>query len=98
VVTFVVGTISWLVPFALGAAALAVAAVFRPLRRRVQGVADRRFNRRRHDAGRNVDAFSARLRDQLDLDALHGELLAVVDQTHGPDPGLAVAAPLSRGA
>jgi hypothetical protein len=52
--------------------------------RRVQATVDRRFNRRRHDAGRVIDAFAARLRDQVDLDALHSELLAVVDQTMQP--------------
>jgi hypothetical protein len=68
----------------VAAATLAVAAVFQPLRRRVQATVDRRFNRRRHDAGRVIDAFAARLRDQVDLDALNGELLGVVDQTMQP--------------
>jgi hypothetical protein len=68
----------------VAAATLAVAAAFQPLRRRVQATVDRRFNRRRHDAGRVIDAFAARLRDQVDLDALHSELLAVVDQTMQP--------------
>jgi hypothetical protein len=65
-------------------ATLAVAAVFQPARRRVQAAVDRRFNRRRHDAGRIIEGFAARLRDQVDLDALHDELLAVVDQTMQP--------------
>jgi hypothetical protein len=43
-----------------------------------------RFNRRRHDAGQTIAAFGARLRDQVDLDTLRGELLAVVDQTMQP--------------
>ena len=70
--------------WAIAGATLAVAALFQPARRRIQQAVDRRFNRRRYDASKTVDAFSIRLRDQVDLDTLSTELLGVVDQTMQP--------------
>jgi hypothetical protein len=82
---------------AVAAATLAVAGVFQPARRRLQQATDRRFNRRRYNAAHTIATFSARLRQQIDLDTLTAELLAVVHQTMQPTKASLWLAPGARG-
>jgi hypothetical protein len=70
--------------WSVAGATLAAAALFQPARRRIQAAVDRRFNRRKYHAAKTIEVFSTRLRDQVDLDTLSTELLAIVDQTMQP--------------
>ena len=76
--------LSFHTPVAVAASTLAAAALFNPLRRRVQRAVDRRFNRARYDADQTVTAFAARLQDAVDLDAVHDDLARVVHQALEP--------------
>jgi hypothetical protein len=72
-------------PFVVVASTLAIAALFKPLQRRIQDMIDRRFYRRKYDAEQVLARFSATVRDEVDLDNLTGSLLAVAEETMQPE-------------
>jgi hypothetical protein len=84
VVTLATHVLPFRTPVAVAASTLVVAALFNPVRRRVQRVVDRRFNRGRYDADRTVATFAARLKDAVDLDSIRDDLTGAVHRTLEP--------------
>jgi hypothetical protein len=84
VVTFATRVLPFHTPVAVAASTLVVAALFNPLRRRVQHVIDRRFNRARYDADQTVASFAARLKDEVDLASIQDDLAGAVEQALEP--------------
>jgi hypothetical protein len=84
VVTFATHVLPFTSPVGVAASTLAVAALFNPLRRRVQRMVDRRFNRARYDAERTVTAFASRLKDAVDLDSIRDDLTGSVHRALEP--------------
>jgi hypothetical protein len=82
--TALVGSVGRTPDWLIAIATLVVAALFRPVRRRVQSTVDRRFNRGRYDAVQTIDAFTARLRDEVDMDTLKVDLETLVHHTMEP--------------
>ncbi len=80
----VLGPLTGSSTIAVAGSTLLVATLFQPIRRRVQRLVDRRFNRNRYDADRTVAAFAGRLRDEVDLEALRAEILATVSEAVEP--------------
>ena len=84
VVTFATRVLPFTSPVGIAASTLVAAALFNPLRHRVQRVVDRRFNRARYDADQTVAAFAGRLKDAVDLDSVRDDLATVVQQALEP--------------
>jgi hypothetical protein len=82
--TAIVGSGGRVPDWLIAVATLVVAALFRPVRRRVQSTVDRRFNRGRYDAAQTIDAFTSRLRDEVDIGTLKVDLETLVHQTMEP--------------